>query len=781
MKKKYIWFFNEGNKKMYDLLGDKGVNLHKMSKLDLPVPIGFTISTDASINYINNGNNINEDIINDIKNAILIIEKETGKKLGDLTNPLLLSIRPSTKFPINGLLDEIYKNSTFPKNRKRPKTPLYILERIKNNFSMPGITETILNLGLNDEIISNRIKLSADDASFWYTCYIKLITTYGSIVYGLNKLKYFDTELDKVKQIERVNNISDISISGLKYLIEQSKKIIKNKTGQQFPQNPYTQLINVIEAIFKCLDNPIAKTYRKQNNIPDNLGIAISIQSMVFGNKNTKSATGILATRNPLSGENKLFGKYLIKAQGEDIVVNYDNSKNIEELQTDMPEIYDQLTSITQKIENINKYSQEIEFTIENGKLWILKIRNGKTTPNASLKIIIDMFNEGIIDKKEAIMMINPQIINTLNNNPYFQTFIKWLDEIKIIQVGANIYHPEELQDAKKYNADIIGLCRTECLLPNNDTIINSWVYKLVNAKTKKERYNVLEDIKQKQYSDYYTMLKNFNNKIFTFRLSDYPLEEFLPTKKELIKEKILEKNNNLNNEKENETHKFIKKIFNKNPMLGLRGSRLAIIYPELYEIQIQALFEAACNLIKEGYSPIIYIMTSFISHVNELKILKKLIKDTANNVMIKNNISLEYKLGTMIEIPRAALTADEIAKQVNFFSFGTNDLTQMTFAYSRNNYDYINYSIKNNLISFNPFIKLDEDSIGELIKIATKKGKNVNKNLTCGICGIQMRDPDSVKYAIENGMDYISIDTEYIPQAKLIAAQIAIEKENKT
>lgn len=781
MKKKYIWFFNEGNKKMYDLLGDKGVNLHKMSKLDLPVPIGFTISTDASINYINNGNNINEDIINDIKNAILIIEKETGKKLGDLTNPLLLSIRPSTKFPINGLLDEIYKNSTFPKNRKRPKTPLYILERIKNNFSMPGITETILNLGLNDEIISNRIKLSADDASFWYTCYIKLITTYGSIVYGLNKLKYFDTELDKVKQIERVNNISDISISGLKYLIEQSKKIIINKTGQQFPQNPYTQLINVIEAIFKCWDNPIAKTYRKQNNIPDNLGIAISIQSMVFGNKNTKSATGILATRNPLSGENKLFGKYLIKAQGEDIVVNYDNSKNIEELQTDMPEIYDQLTSITQKIENINKYSQEIEFTIENGKLWILKIRNGKTTPNASLKIIIDMFNEGIIDKKEAIMMINPQIINTLNNNPYFQTFIKWLDEIKIIQVGANIYHPEELQDAKKYNADIIGLCRTECLLPNNDTIINSWVYKLVNAKTKKERYNVLEDIKQKQYSDYYTMLKNFNNKIFTFRLSDYPLEEFLPTKKELIKEKILEKNNNLNNEKENETHKFIKKIFNKNPMLGLRGSRLAIIYPELYEIQIQALFEAACNLIKEGYSPIIYIMTSFISHVNELKILKKLIKDTANNVMIKNNISLEYKLGTMIEIPRAALTADEIAKQVNFFSFGTNDLTQMTFAYSRNNYDYINYSIKNNLISFNPFIKLDKDSIGELIKIATKKGKNVNKNLTCGICGIQMRDPDSVKYAIENGMDYISIDTEYIPQAKLIAAQIAIEKENKT
>lgn len=354
----------------------------------------------------------------------------------------------------------------------------------------------------------------------------------------------------------------------------------------------------------------------------------------------------------------------------------------------------------------------------------VLKIRNGKTTPNASLKIIIDMFNEGIIDKKEAIMMINPQIINTLNNNPYFQTFIKWLDEIKIIQVGANIYHPEELQDAKKYNADIIGLCRTECLLPNNDTIINSWVYKLVNAKTKKERYNVLEDIKQKQYSDYYTMLKNFNNKIFTFRLSDYPLEEFLPTKKELIKEKILEKNNNLNNEKENETHKFIKKIFNKNPMLGLRGSRLAIIYPELYEIQIQALFEAACNLIKEGYSPIIYIMTSFISHVNELKILKKLIKDTANNVMIKNNISLEYKLGTMIEIPRAALTADEIAKQVNFFSFGTNDLTQMTFAYSRNNYDYINYSIKNNLISFNPFIKLDEDSIGELIKIATKKEK---------------------------------------------------------
>lgn len=777
MGKKYVWLFNEGDKDIYDLLGVKGANLCEITKLELPVPDGFTISTEACINYINNNYKLNENFIAEVKNAILAIEKKTGKIFGDVTNPLLFSIRVSTLFPITGLLDEIYKIATSSQTKNYSKTPLYILQRMKNNFSMPGITETVLNLGLNDEIIANKIKIS-DNPTFWYECYTKLLVTYGSIVFGLNKLKYFDIELEKVKKIERSKGNSNISIGGYKFLVEQYKKIIIEQTGQKFPQDPHTQLINLIEAIFKCWDNPLAKTYREQNNIPHNYGSAISIQTMVFGNKNANSATGIIATRHPLTGEKNLYGKYLLQAQGEDIVDNNNNLKNIEELKCDIPVAYNKLVSIARRLERINQVPQEIEFTIENGELWILKTRNGKTAPNASLKIAIDMFNEGIIKKEEAIMMLTPQIINNANNNENFKTFIKWLDEIKNIQIGANIYHPEEISDALKYNADIIGLCRTECLLPSNNTVINSWVYNLVNAKTKDERYKALEEIKQKQYSDYYLILKNFDNKICSFRLSDYPLEKFFPPKNKLIKEIIVKQANNINDENEDKTYNFIKKISNINPMLGLRGSRLAILYPELYEIQLQTLFEAACDLKNKGYHPIIYIMTSFIGHVNELKELKDLIKKTANTVMLKKNTSLEYRIGTMIEIPRAALIAEELAKLVDFFSFGTNDLTQMAFGISRDNYAYLNYTIKKNIIPFNPFTKLDKDSVGQLIQMATINGKKSNKNLTCGICGIQMRDPDSVKYAIENGMDYISIDPSYIPQAKLIAAQVSIENK---
>lgn len=777
MTEKRVCLFNEGTKDNYKLLGTTGVNLYEMVQLGLPVPSGFTITSENCLNYINNDYKLDENLIDEIKNSISIIEKETGKIFGDSTNPLLFSIRSSTAFPITGLLDEIYKSSIETKRKKLSKTPFYILERIKNNFSMPGIPETVLNLGLNDEIISNMIKLS-NSPVFWYDCYIKLLAGYGSVVFGLNKLKFFDTELEKIKKIERVNNNSQISTSGYKFLIEQYKKTIKDNTGKEFPQNPHTQLINIIEAIFKCWDNPLAKTHRERNNISHNYGNAISVQAMVFGNKNSNSGTGILATRNPSTGEKKLYGQYLNKAQGEDIVKNNNTPKNIDELKFEMPDVYNKLISISQKLENINKNSQEIEFTIENGTLWILKYRNGKTTPNSSLKIAIDMVNEKLITKSEAIMNITPQIINKADNNEFFQTFIKWLDETKEIKIGANIYHPEEITNACAHISDMIGLCRTECLLPDSDNVISSWVYNLINAKTKNERYHALKTIKQQQYYDYYKMLKKFDNKIFTFRLSDYPFEEFFPKKEELIKNIIIKEANNQDNKNDNITYNFLKKISDINPMLGLRGSRLAILYPELYEIQIQSIFEAACSLKKEGYTPIPYIMTSFISHVNELKILKQLIQTTADKVMSEKNIVIEYKIGTMIEIPRATLTAEEIAKHADFFSYGTNDLTQMTFGYSRYNYDYINNSIEKNIISFNPFIRLDKDSVGQLILMSATNGKKSNKNLTCGICGIQMRDLNSLKYALEIGMDYISIDTNYIPQTKLIAAQTAIKRK---
>lgn len=776
MTRKSVWLFNEETTDMNDLLGTKGVNLHNITQLNLPVPPGFTITCDTCINFLNNNNKLNKDTINNIKNSISIIEKDTGKIFGNTTNPLLFSMRVSTKFPTDCILDELYKTSN--STHKKRTTPLYILQRTKNNLSMPGIPETILNLGLNDEIINNRIKLN-DNPIFWYDCYSKLLSSYGSVVLGLNKLKYFDIELENIKKIEKVNNNSQISIGGYKSLIDKYKKIIIQASGKEFPQDSYTQLINTIEAIYKCWNNPLAVKYREQNRIPHNCGCSISIQTMVFGNKDFHSATGILATRNPSTGENELYGEYLIKAQGEDIVKsNSVGIKQIENLQYDMPKAYKKLLNIIKELEKINKTSQEIEFTIESDKLWILKTRNGKTHPNATLKIALDMVKEKLISKSDAITNITPSIINKVNYNDDFKTFIKWLDETKQIKIGANIYHSEEISKACLVNSDMVGLCRTECLLPNNKNVINSWVYNLVNAKTKKDRYNVLQQVKEQQYSDYYEMLKNFDNKIFTFRLSDYPLEEFFPNKNELLNEIIIKKANNQNTKNDDITYKFLKKISNTNPMLGLRGSRLAIIYPELYEIQLRALFEAACDLKNEGHTPIPYIMTSFISHVNELEILKKLIETNANLVMRQKNIFVDYKIGTMIEIPRAALTAGEIAKQVDFFSFGTNDLTQMTSCYSRNNYNYINKCIEENIIAFNPFIKLDKDGTGQLIKMATINGKNANQNLICGICGIQMRDPDSVKYAIENGIDYISIDTDYIPQAKLIAAQLAIKRK---
>lgn len=776
MTKKSVWLFNEGTKDMYDLLGTKGVNLHNITQLNLPVPSGFTITCETCISFLNNNNELNNDIINDIKSSISTIEKDTGKIFGNPTNPLLFSMRASTKFPTGCILDELYKTSN--STHQKRTTPLYILQRTKNNLLMPGIPETILNLELNDEIIKNRIELN-DNPIFWYDCYSKLLSSYGSVVLGLNKLKYFDIELENIKKIEKVNNNSQISIGGYKSIIDKYKKIIIQASGKEFPQDSYTQLINTIEAIYKCWNNPLAVKYREQNYISHSCGCSISVQTMVFGNKDSHSATGILATRNPSTGENKLYGEYLIKAQGEDVVKsNNVGIKQIEDLQYDMPKAYNKLLNIIQELEKINKTSQEIEFTIESDKLWILKTRNGKTYPNASLKIAIDMFKEKLISKYDAIMKITPQIINKVNYNDDFKTFIKWLDETKQVQVGANIYHPEEISKACIVNADMVGLCRTECLLPYDNNVINSWVYNLVNTKTKNARYNALEKVKEQQYSDYYEMLKNFDNKIFTFRLSDYPLEEFFPNKNELLNEIIIKKVNNQNRENDDKTYNFLKKILNTNPMLGLRGSRLAIIYPELYEIQIQALFEAACDLKNEGFNPIPYVMTSFISHVNELKILKRLIETTANLVMREKNICVDYKIGTMIEIPRAALTAGEIAKFADFFSFGTNDLTQMTSCYSRNNYDYINNCIEENIIAFNPFIKLDKDGTGQLIKMATNNGKTSNKNLACGICGIQMRDANSVKYAIENGMDYISIDTDYIPQAKLIAAQLAIKRK---
>ena len=876
---KRVWLFREGNADMRNLLGGKGANLAEMTNLGLPVPPGLTITTETCMAYINNGNKMPEGLMDEVRAALRDVEMQIGKKFGDTTNPLLVSVRSGAR------------------------------------VSMPGMMETILNLGLNDETVEAMVKLT-NNPRFCYDSYRRFLTMFGSVAWEMDRQKYFESEVEKVKEREGVKSDTEISAEGWKSLIPVYKKVIKDVTGKEFPQDPYVQLQEAIEAVFRSWNIPRAVAYRNMNKIDHNFGTAVNVQTMVFGNMGDDCATGVSFTRNPATGENKFYGEYLTNAQGEDVVAGIRTPKPIAELEAEMPDLYRQYVDIAKKLELGYKDVQDMEFTIERGKLYILQTRNGKRTAAAAVRIAVEMCEEGIITRERAIQLVDPYSVNQIllpcfdskamaeahkiaqgvNASPgaavgkiVFDTeeaakrgeagekvilvrvetcpddihgmavsqgvltlrggatshaavvakgmgkpcvsgcedmkidlanetltgfdgkvyhkddiisldggkgivmegavklveaqiddnwnkFFSWVNQIKQLKVEANADTPKDIANAIKFGAEGVGLCRTEHMFMDPDRL--PWVQKMIIAGTPEARREALDKLLPMQYSDFYAMFKAIGDKPMTVRLLDPPLHEFLPDKESLIAEvaalKALGKDSK---EKEALLH-VVEGLSESNPMMGLRGCRLGLTYPEINEMQVRAIFEAACDVKKEGIDVKPWVMIPLIGHVNELKVAKDILEKVAEIVMTEKGIKVEYKFGTMIEIPRAALTADEIAEYAEFFSFGTNDLTQMTFGYSRDDAEgkFLNRYVEQKILPANPFETLDQKGVGQLIEMSMERGKSVNSKLVGGVCGEHGGDPDSVKFCHRIGLDYVSCSPFRIPQARLAAAQAVVE-----
>ncbi len=876
---KRVWLFREGNADMRNLLGGKGANLAEMTNLGLPVPPGLTITTETCMDYINNGNKMPEGLMDEVRAALKDVEEQKGQKFGDAENPLLVSVRSGAR------------------------------------VSMPGMMETILNLGLNDQTVEAMIKLT-NNPRFCYDSYRRFLTMFGSVAWEMDRQKYFESELEKVKEREGVKQDTEISAEGLKSLIPVYKNLIKEVTGKEFPQDPYVQLQEAIEAVFRSWNIPRAVAYRNMNKIDHNFGTAVNVQSMVFGNMGDDCATGVSFTRNPATGENKFYGEYLTNAQGEDVVAGIRTPKPIAELETEMPDLYKQYVDIAKKLELGYKDVQDMEFTIEKGKLYILQTRNGKRTAAAAVRIAVEMCEEGIITKERAIQLVDPYSVNQIllpcfdskalaeahkiaqgvNASPgaavgkiVFDTeeaarrgeagekvilvrvetcpddihgmavsqgvltlrggatshaavvakgmgkpcvsgcedmkidlanetltgfdgkvyhkddiisldggkgivmegavklveaqiddnwnkFFSWVDQIKQLKVEANADTPKDIENALKFGAEGVGLCRTEHMFMDPDRL--PWVQKMIIAGTVEARREALDKLLPMQYSDFYAMFKAIGEKPMTVRLLDPPLHEFLPSKEELIKEVATLKALNKDAKEKEEMLHIVEGLSESNPMMGLRGCRLGLTYPEINEMQVRAIFEAACDVKKEGIDVKPWVMIPLIGHVNELKVAKEILEKVAELVMAEKGIKVEYKFGTMIEIPRAALTADEVAEYAEFFSFGTNDLTQMTFGYSRDDAEgkFLNRYVEQKILPSNPFETLDQKGVGKLVEMSMTLGKKVNPNLVGGVCGEHGGDPDSVKFCHRIGLNYTSCSPFRIPQAKLAAAQAVVE-----
>ena len=878
---KRVWLFKEGNADMRNLLGGKGANLAEMTNLGLPVPPGLTITTETCMDYINNGNKMPEGLMDEVKTALKVVEEQKGQKFGDAVNPLLVSVRSGAR------------------------------------VSMPGMMETILNLGLNDETVEAMIKLT-NNPRFCYDSYRRFLTMFGSVAWEMDRQKYFESELERVKEREGVKEDTEISAEGLKSLIPVYKQVIKEVTGKEFPQDPYVQLQEAIEAVFRSWNIPRAVAYRNMNKIDHNFGTAVNVQSMVFGNMGDDCATGVSFTRNPATGENKFYGEYLTNAQGEDVVAGIRTPKPIAALETEMPELYKQYVDIAKKLELGYKDVQDMEFTIERGKLYILQTRNGKRTAAAAVKIAVDMYEEGIISKERAIQIVDPYTVNQIllpcfdtkalmeakkissgvNASPgaavgkiVFDTdeaarrgengekvilvrvetcpddihgmavaqgvltlrggatshaavvakgmgkpcvsgcedikidltnetltaadgtvykkddiisldggkglvmagavqmveakidenwnkFFSWVDEIRTMKVEANADTPKDIINSLKFGAEGVGLCRTEHMFMDPERL--PWVQKMIIAGTSEARKEALAKLLPMQYEDFYAMFKELGDKPLTVRLLDPPLHEFLPSKEDLIAEVATLKALGKDYKEKEEMLHIVEGLSESNPMMGLRGCRLGLTYPEINEMQVRAIFEACCDLKKEGYAVKPWVMIPLIGHVNELKVAKEILTRVAKDVMNEKGIEVEYKFGTMIEIPRAAITADEIAQHAEFFSFGTNDLTQMTFGYSRDDAEgkFLNRYVEQKILATNPFETLDTKGVGALIEMSMEKGKKVNPALVGGVCGEHGGDPDSVKFCHKIGLNYVSCSPFRIPQAKLAAAQAVIENK---
>ena len=871
METKYVYSFSEGSKEMKSLLGGKGANLAEMTKIGLPVPQGFTITTDACNDYYDNEKTIRAEIVAEIEKHLAELEELQGKKLGCTKNPLLVSVRSGAV------------------------------------FSMPGMMDTILNLGLNDNSVLGLADATQNER-FAYDSYRRFIQMFSDVAMEVPKYK-FENVLDRVKEEKGYKFDTDLTTEDLKGIVEEFKAIYKKEVKTDFPQDPKEQLMLAIEAVFRSWNNPRAIVYRKLNDISHKLGTAVNIQSMVFGNMGETSGTGVAFTRNPATGENKLFGEYLINAQGEDVVAGIRTPQDISTLQNVMPEIYDQFVKVTQILENHYKDMQDIEFTIENEKLFILQTRNGKRTAKAAINVAVDLVEAGIIDKKEAIMRVEPNQLDQLLHPTFedkalkeatllakglpaspgaacgkvyfnaddvvaaveggekvllvrqetspediegmvkaegiltarggmtshaavvargmgkccvagcgeikvdeaakeiragelaikegdflsidgstgkvylgevkqspvemtgnFEKLMNWVDETKQMMVRTNADNPRDAKAAVEFGAEGIGLCRTEHMFFEEDRI--PAVREMILSKDVEQREKALAKILPMQRQDFLEIFEVMEGKPVNIRLLDPPLHEFLPQDDETIAE--LAESMGIDAA---EIRKRIVDLEEFNPMLGHRGCRLAVTYPEICVMQARAIIEGAIEAINKGVEVHPEIMVPLVGEVNELKLIRGMIEETAEKVMEEKGVKVDYTVGTMIEIPRACLTADEIAEVADFFSFGTNDLTQMGFGYSRDDAGkFLGEYVDKEILEKDPFQVLDQKGIGKLVQMGAKLGRSVKPELKLGICGEHGGEPSSVEFCYNTGLNYVSCSPYRVPIARLAAAQASIK-----
>ena len=879
MEKKYVYLFTEGNADMRELLGGKGANLAEMTRIGLPVPQGFTISTEACTRYYADGKMIAPDIEKQIYDALAKTEEIVGKKFGDENDPWLVSVRSGAR------------------------------------ASMPGMMDTILNLGLNDISVKGLAKLTSNE-HFAYDAYRRFIAMFSDVVMEIEKRKFEDV-LDEFKEKRGVKFDRDLTAEDLKEVVERFKAIYKAEKGVDFPQNPKEQLMEAIKAVFRSWDNPRAIYYRRMNDIPGDWGTAVNVQAMVFGNMGETSGTGVAFTRNPSTGEKKLYGEYLLNAQGEDVVAGIRTPQPISQLHEQMPEVYDQFVSIAKTLEDHYRDMQDMEYTIERGKLFMLQTRNGKRTAQAALKIAVDLVDEGVLSEEEAVLKVEPKQLDSLlhpnfdaaalkkapviakglpaspgagagaiyftadaaaehgknkekvilvrrettpediegmdysqailtafggmtshaavvargmgraavvgcgdlkfneedntvtiagkvyhegdcisvdgsSGNVYdgliptveasisgdFARFMGWADKARKLMVRTNADTPRDTKQAVAFGAEGIGLCRTEHMFFEASRI--SAMREMILADTKEQREKALAKILPMQQGDFEAMYKALEGRPMTVRYLDPPLHEFVPHLD--MTEEIEELAKNLGMTKDEVIHK-IAALHESNPMMGHRGCRLAVTYPEIAEMQTRAVLQAAINVKKEcGYDIVPEIMIPLVGSKKELAFVKKIVDDTAKKIFEEQGMTLEYHVGTMIEIPRAAVTADEIAEEAEFFSFGTNDLTQMTFGFSRDDAGkFLGAYYDNKIFESDPFARLDTDGVGKLVEMAAKLGRQTRPSIKLGICGEHGGDPSTIMFCHKVGLNYVSCSPFRVPIARLAAAHAAIlEKMGK-
>jgi pyruvate,orthophosphate dikinase len=898
--KTYVYSFGEGQAEGSgsdrDLLGGKGAGLAEMARIGIPVPPGFTITTEACVHYIRTDGQLPEGLDRQEKEALSLLEKRTGARFGDPENPLLVSVRSGGK------------------------------------YSMPGMMDTVLNLGLNDKTVAG-LEKRTDNARFAYDTYRRLIMMFGDVVLGIER-DHFENLMRKKKQEKGVESDLDLDATDLKELTDSYKDLTARQHPDGFPQDPMTQLHMARDAVFRSWNNPRAKFYRKDHGIPESLGTAVNVQTMVFGNLGPTSGTGVGFTRNPATGVDELYGEFLYNAQGEDVVAGVRNVKPIRELKDDRPELYEQIYGMAKKLEKHFRDMQDFEFTFEDKELFMLQTRSGKRTGPAAVKAAVDMVQEGLIDKTEAVLRVEPAQLDQLlhpridpdspaeiiakglgaspgaavggivfdpddavkakeqkkkvllirnetspddihgmdaaqgiltatggmtshaavvargkgkpcvvgcatlqidekertlkiGGNVFregdslaingttgevlageirtvepavggeSQTLLQWADEIRALGVRTNADTPKDAQKAREFGAAGIGLCRTEHMFFGEERF--PWVQQMIlyasaarNAKLSESPdregqeamhkfQEALDHLLPFQREDFYGLFKAMEGLPVTVRLLDPPLHEFLPNREELMVEVALKKSKGEDVSEKEALLKLVEELHEFNPMMGHRGCRLGITFPEISAMQSRAIIEAACQLKKEGVKVLPEIMVPLIGTAEELANQRKVVEEVAGKVMEEMGVPLEYLVGTMIEVPRAALTADEVAKVADFFSFGTNDLTQMTYAYSRDDAGkFLRIYVGEDILPGDPFVSIDTTGVGQLVDMATQKGRASRPNLKVGICGEHGGDPASIAFCHKVGLDYVSCSPYRVPIARLAAAQAKVKAEEE-